>query len=46
MVFTLFYIKKIISLYIYKLDLLASIKIYPIFNISLLHPITKDPIPR
>ncbi|KAF4259476.1 hypothetical protein CNMCM8057_002751 [Aspergillus fumigatus] len=41
-----FYIKKIISPHAYELDLPASMKIHPVFNVSLLHPVAKDPVPR
>jgi len=34
-----------VSSYAYKLDLLMSIKIYPVFHISLLEPASTEPLP-
>lgn len=40
-----FKIKKTISPYAYELDLPASMKIHPVFHVSLLDPVNKDPVP-
>ncbi|QSZ29849.1 hypothetical protein DSL72_004367 [Monilinia vaccinii-corymbosi] len=37
---------KVISPYVYKLELLASMGNHPMFNVNLLHPITDDPLPK
>ena len=42
----LFQIKKIISSHAYELDLPASMRIHPVFNVSLLRPAGEDPLPR
>jgi hypothetical protein len=38
-------ITEVISPYAYKLDLPRSIRIYPVFNVNLLHPAATDPVP-
>lgn len=40
-----FRIKEIISPHAYKLDLPASMRIHPVFNVSLLRPAAKNPVP-
>ena len=40
-----FPIKKIISSHAYELDLPASMRIHPVFNVSLLRPAANDPVP-
>jgi len=34
-----------VSSYAYKLDLPASMKVHPVFHVSLLEPVTTDPLP-
>src|SRR5258706_10938563 len=40
-----FQIIKKVSSYAYKLDLLASMKVHPVFHVSLLEPAASDPLP-
>ncbi|KAG2000728.1 hypothetical protein GB937_010896, partial [Aspergillus fischeri] len=40
-----FRIKKIVSPHAYKLELPASMRIHPVFNVSLLRPVAEDPVP-
>ncbi|KAK9652865.1 hypothetical protein HCH54_010281 [Aspergillus fumigatus] len=40
-----FRIKKIISPHAYELELPASMRIHPVFNVSLLRPVAEDPVP-
>lgn len=40
-----FPIKQVVSPYAYKLDLPASMRIHPVFNVSLLRPAANDPVP-
>jgi hypothetical protein len=40
-----FRIKKVISSHAYELELPASMKIHPVFNVSLLRPAAEDPLP-
>ena len=40
-----FRIKEIISPHAYKLDLPASMRIHPVFNVSLLRPAAENPVP-
>src|SRR5258705_11453835 len=40
-----FRIIKKVSSYAYKLDLLASMKVHPVFHVSLLEPAATDPLP-
>lgn len=40
-----FHIKKVVSPHAYELELPASIRIHPVFNVSLLRPVAEDMIP-
>lgn len=40
-----FTVKRVISPYAYELDLPASMRIHPVFNVTLLRPASDDPVP-
>lgn len=40
-----FRITQVISPHAYKLDLPASIRIHPVFNVNLLRPVAENPVP-